>query len=136
MKQIKKVPFDYEYFKANPETKLETRDGQKTFLIGEKKIEGKYPLIFESVRFSCFPTTKNGKYDTSDNNSFLDVFMLLESKEEVRYTNVYADYAAGDLSNTLEDAIKGHGYGAKSVAKLTIVDGEIDFKNCETVHKY
>ena len=31
MTQIKRVPFDYEYFKQHPETKLETRDGQKTF---------------------------------------------------------------------------------------------------------
>ena len=133
MTQIKKVPFDYEYFKQHPETKLETGNGQQVFFIGEKKIEDKYPLIFESEIVPHFTTTLNGKYDTNRTNNFSDVFMLLEPKEEVGYANVYDDHIAG-IYDTLEKAIKSHVKSAKSVVEFIIVDGEI--VKCKTVHKY
>lgn len=136
MTQIKKVPFDYEYFKQHPETKLETRNGKVAYFIGEKKIEYKYPLIFENVSCHNFSTTLNGIYDRPDRDNILDIFMLIEVKEEIRYTNVHDGYYMCGVYNTLEEAIKYHAYGVKSVAKIVIVDGEIDFKKCETVHKY
>lgn len=136
MTQIKRVPFDYKYFKQHPETKLETKNGKVAHLIGEKKIGDKYPLVFESETVTHFSTTLNGKYDIrNDNNNFLDIFMLLEPKKEVRYYNVHDDYIAGHY-NSLDESIESHCDGAKSVAKLIIVDGKIDFKKSETVHKY
>jgi len=135
MTQIKRVQFDYEYFKSNPETKLETRSGFEARFIGEMKLYNiQYSLLFEHKE-GYYSTTLEGYYSDGDFNNIRDILMLLKSKEEVVYGNVHEDYIAG-IYDTLEDAIKGHGYGAKSVAKLTIVDGEIDFKNCETVHKY
>ena len=133
MTQIKKVPFDYEYFKANPETKLETRNGKQAFLIGEKKIKNEYPLVFESVSYSHFTTILNGKFEKTDSNNSLDIFMLLEPKEEVGYANVYDDHIAG-IYDTLEKAFKSHVKSAKSVVEFIIVDGEI--VKCKTVHKY
>lgn len=133
MTQIKKVPFDYEYFKSNPETKLETRNGKQAFLIGEKKIGDKYPLVFENETVTHFSTTLNGKYDKPDSDNILDIFMLLEPKEEVGYANVYDDHIAG-IYDTLEKAIKSHVKSAKSVVEFIIVDGEI--VKCKTVHKY
>lgn len=133
MTQIKRVPFDYEYFKQHPETKLETKRGKVAYLIGKKKIKHEYPLIFESETMFFFSTTLNGIYDTNDNNDYLDIFMLLESKEEVGYTNIYDDWVGASCAN-LEEAIDRHVDNARSVAKLTIVDGEI--VKCKTVHKY
>lgn len=131
----KKVPFDYEYFKQHPETKLETKRGKVAYLIGKKKIKHEYPLIFESETMFCFSTTLNGKYDTNNDNGndYLDIFMLLEPKEEVGYANVYDDHIAG-IYDTLEKAIKSHVKSAKSVVEFIIVDGEI--VKCKTVHKY
>ena len=133
MKQIKKVPFDYEYFKSNPETKLETRSGFEARFIGEMKLYNiQYSLLFEHKE-GYYSTTLEGYYSDGDFNNIRDIFMLIEAKEKVGYANVYDDHIAG-IYDTLEKAIKSHVKSAKSVAKITIVDGELI--KTETVYVY
>lgn len=63
---MKKVPFDYEYFKANPETQLVCRDESiepPVFLI-EKKVKNNYPLVFENKDGSIELYTYGGVYRT------------------------------------------------------------------------
>ena len=135
MTQIKRVPFDYEYFKQHPETKLETREGDEARFIGERKLyNNQYPLLFEHKDYH-YSTTIEGYYSDGDFNNIDDILMLIEAKEVIRYINVHDGFLSF-IYDTLEEAIKNHDYGTKSVAKLIIVDGEIDFKKCETVHKY
>lgn len=113
MTQIKRVPFDYEYFKKNPETKLETRKSEKARFIGETylKNDEDNKLVFET-KYSIFGTTIDGLFVVGNE---YDVFMLLEFKEVVLYSNIYDKYITH--YDTLEYAIKRHSCNAKSVAK-------------------
>ena len=135
MTQIKRVPFNYEYFKANPETNLETRGGEEARFIGETFLSNNEDckLAFETKNL-VYRTSIDGLFIISDEDEDEDdILMLIEAKEVIRYANVHDDYVFS-IYDTLEEAIKAHVKGAKSVAKLTIVDGEI--VKCETAHKY
>lgn len=135
MAQIKRVPFDYEYFKKHPETKLETREGEEARFIGETFIRNdeSAKLAFET-KISIYRTSIDGLFVVGNEDED-DIFMLIEAKEVIAYVNVYDDYSTS-IYDTLDEAIESQVKGAKSVAKLIIVDGEIDFNKCETVHKY
>ena len=136
---MKKVPFDYEFFKINPDTKLATRSGDEAIFISKAstcKAEHSV-LIFETNNL-IISTFINGNY-LKGKESPKDIFMLIEAKEVVKYFNVYDEDSFPSvisLQNTIKDAIAVSGTKAKSVVKLVFVDGEIDFKKCETVHKY
>lgn len=130
---MKKVQFDYEYFKQHPETKLETRDGSEARFIGKTAIceEEDSTFVFET-KDCILSTFVDGTY-VEGRISGEDILMLVESKEKIVYANVREDGITYDY-NSLDAALDSRGSRAKSVAKLTIVDGEIT--KCETVHKY
>jgi len=130
---MEKIQFYYEYFKQHPETKLETRDGDEVRFIGEASIceEEDSKLIFET-KHEILRTFVNGTY-VRIGESDEDIFMLLKFKETVVYANV-TDNGVFFVYSSLKAAIYNCSINAKSVAKLTIVDGEI--VKTETVHKY
>jgi len=130
---MKKVPFNYEYWEANPQTKLVTRCDREAVILGENPYNKEYPLI--GYINSVESWTKNGMYKSIGDESPYDLFMLQEVKEVVRYVNGYPTSFGSDYA-TKEGAIKQKCKDAVSIAKIVIIDGIIDFSKCETVHIY
>ena len=133
IKKYTKVPFNYEYFKSNPTTELETRDGEAVRFIGESILYNKpdFKLVFDS-EVGIISTNINGKYYGYVSNK-RDIFMLIEVKETVGYINVYND-RFGTSYNTLGEAIIMAKQSAISVAKIITVNGKMT--GFETVHIY
>ena len=134
IKKYTKVPFNYEYFKSNPNTELETRDGETVRFIGESVLYNmpNSKLIFDS-EIGIIPTSINGKYFEGEEN-VKDVFMLIEVKETVRYVNVYTNNTFGVTHNDLDEAIIMADRDAISVAKIITVNGKMT--GFETVYVY
>lgn len=132
IKKYTKVPFNYEYFKSNPNTELETRDGETVRFIGESVLynQPNSKLIFDS-EIGIIITSINGKYFEGEEN-VKDVFMLVEVKEIVGYVNVYNN-RLGVIYSNLDEAIMAE-QNAISVAKITSVNGKMT--GFETVHIY
>jgi len=130
---MKKVPFNYEFWKANPQTKLVTRDDQEAVILGENPNKDLQPLIGYVLYNECW--SKNGRY-TEFKESILDLFMLKEVEEVVMYINVYPTYTSQSFYDSIKIAIDNYGHKAISVAKIVTIDGIIDFTKCETVHTY
>jgi hypothetical protein len=130
---MKKVPFNYESWKANPQTKLVTRNGREAVTLGENPYNKEYPLI--GYINSVESWTKNGIYKSIGDESPYDLFMLQEVEEVVRYTNV-SNSILGYFRKTKEEVIQISNRNDISVAKIVIIDGIIDFSKCETVHTY
>ena len=133
IKKYTKVPFNYEYFKSNPNTELETRDGETVRFIGESVLYNmpNSKLIFDS-EIGIIITSINGKYFEGESNK-RDVFMLIEVKETVNYINVY-DNRFGVPHDDLDEAIIMADRDAISVAKITSVNGKMT--GFETVYIY
>ena len=133
IKNYTKVPFNYEYFKSNPTTELETRDGEAVRFIGESILYNKpdFKLVFDS-EVGIITTNINGKYHEYVSNK-RDIFMLVEVKETVCYVNVY-DNIFGAIHDNFDDAIMMAERNVISVAKITIVNGKMT--GFETVHIY
>lgn len=131
---MKKVPFNYEFWKANPQTKLVTRNDREAVILGENPNTEMYTLV--GYINSAEEWTIKGRYQSSENESSYDLFMLQEVKEVVVYANVYSAYASEADYISTDLAIENHVGGAISIAKIVIVDGIIDFTKCETVHTY
>jgi hypothetical protein len=129
----KKVPFNYKFWKANPQTKLVTRDDEEAVILGENPNNEEYPLI--GYVNSVESWTKNGMY-RSGNESSYDLFMLQQVKEVVSFRNTYLNYISLYEYESIEEAINNRRFDAISIAKIVIVDGIIDFTKCETVHIY
>ena len=134
IKKYTKVPFNYEYFKSNPNTELETRDGETVRFIGESVLYNRpnSKLIFDS-EVGIIITSINGKYFEGESNK-RDIFMLIEVKETVRYVNVYTNNTFGVTHNDLDEAIIMADRDAISVAKITSVNGKMT--GFETVYVY
>lgn len=133
IKKYTKVPFNYEYFKSNPNTELETRDGETVRFIGESVLYNRLnsKLIFDS-EVGIIITSINGKYFEGEEN-MKDVFMLIEVKETVGYVNVYNN-TFGVIHDNLDEAIIMAERNAISVAKIITVNGKMT--GFETVHIY
>ena len=134
IKKYTKVPFNYEYFKSNPNTELETRDGEVARFIGESVLynQPNSKLVFDS-EIGIIPTSINGKYFEGEEN-VKDVSMLIEVKETVRYVNVYTNNIFGVTHNDLDEAIIMADRDAISVAKIVTVNGKMT--GFETVYVY
>lgn len=135
---MKKVPFDYEYFKSNPDTQLVCRDENikpPIFLV-EKKIKGEdgYDLLFQNSDGAIVAYTSNGLYykNTEHRN---DLFMLVPSKEEVLYVNEYNE-GFGYYNKSIEDCKKLADEYSLRIVKFIKVDGLIDYSRTEIVHIY
>lgn len=79
---MKKIQFDYNYFKANPNTKLVCRNerlGTLIFLAEKKNIDN-YPLVFVNQNGIIERYTYEGLYLTNKEDQ-RDIFMLIFSKE-------------------------------------------------------
>lgn len=136
----KKIPFDYKHFKANPDTKLEYRNGDAAYFIGfnPMKIGTTYELLTSRDNGDTTMHWATGEYGVGKNEDYKDLLMLVEVPEPivmVAFGNVYED-CSNLCHNTLEEANRHRQLGAISVAKIVIVDGVIDLTQCETVHKY
>lgn len=132
-KKYTKEPFNYEYFKSNPNTELETRDGEAVRFIGESVLYNRFDfkLVFDSET-GIITTSINGKYHEYVSNK-RDIFMLIEVKEIVGYFNICNNWISLSY-NTLNSAIANHIKDAKSVAKITFVNGKMT--GFETVYVY
>ena len=133
IKKYTKVPFNYEYFKSNPNTELETRDGETVRFIGESVLYNmpNSKLIFDS-EVGIIITSINGKYFEGESYK-RDIFMLIEVKETVGYINVYNN-RLGIMHDDLDEAIIMAERNAISVAKITSVNGKMT--GFETVYVY
>ena len=134
IKKYTKVPFNYEYFKSNPNTELETRDGETVRFIGESVLYNmpNSKLIFDS-EVGIIITSINGKYFEGESYK-RDIFMLIEVKETVNYINVYTNNIFGVTHDDLDEAMKMADRDAISVAKITSVNGKMT--GFETVYVY
>jgi len=132
-KKYTKVPFNYEYFKSNPNTELETRDGEAVGFIGESVLYNKsnYKLVFDS-EVGIINTTIDGKYIEGEEH-MKDILMLIKVKETVDYANIYS-HGCGAIYDDLYDAIEMAERNAISVAKIITVNGKMT--GFETVHIY
>lgn len=133
IKKYTKVPFNYEYFKSNPNTELETRDGETVRFIGESVLynQPNSKLIFDS-EIGIIITSINGKYFEGEEN-VKDVFMLVEVKETVNYANIYS-HGCGAIYDDLDEAMEMAERSAISVAKIVTVNGKMT--GFETVYIY
>ena len=134
IKKYTKVPFNYEYFKSNPNTELETRDGETVRFIGESVLYNmpNSKLIFDS-EIGIIITSINGKYFEGESYK-RDIFMLIEVKETVNYINVYTNNTFGVTHDDLDEAMKMADRDTISVAKITSVNGKMT--GFETVYVY
>lgn len=132
-KKYTKEPFNYEYFKSNPNTELETKNSEAVRFIGESVLYNmpNSKLIFDS-EVGIIITSINGKYFEGEEN-VKDVFMLVEVKETVRYVNVYMNNTFGAMHDNLDEAIMAE-QDAISVAKIITVNGKMT--GFETVYVY
>lgn len=82
MDNIKKVPFDYKYFKNNPKTKLVTREGNEAIFLAETTLcqDESHKLLFDT-KTESIPTNIDGRF-IDDDSSIFDIFMLIGNKEE------------------------------------------------------
>lgn len=134
IKKYTKVPFNYEYFKSNPNTELETKNSESAVrFIGESVLYNRLnsKLIFDS-EVGIIITSINGKYFEGEEN-VKDIFMLVEVKETVGYVNVY-DNTFGVIHDNLDEAIIMAERNAISVAKIITVNGKMT--GFETVYIY
>jgi len=133
IKKYTKVPFNYEYFKSNPNTELETKNGEAVRFIGESVLYNmpNSKLIFDS-EVGIIITSINGKWFEGEPN-VKDIFMLIEVKETVNYVNVYNN-TFGVTHDDLDEAIIMAERNAISVAKIVTVNGKMT--GFETVYVY
>lgn len=136
----KKVPFDYEYFKAHPETELVDRRGKKAFFIGENKFgKDSSKLVFGDEDGATSTNSLSGEFREGAEKPY-DVFMLIDAPEpkvEEWFLNIYPNVQNATAQTSIEKCISfGCNHNAISVFKLVIVDGIVDKEQSETVHIY
>ena len=132
---MKKVPFNYDYFKANPDTKLVCRDEklEPPHFIGARKDFKLF--LFEDEDTTIYHVDKDG-FMNKNYPCPKDICMLVPSKEEeVLYANEYPTWV-GYTNDSINDCKGLQCYGALRIVKLVKVDGLIDFTRTEVVHEY
>lgn len=133
---MKKIPFDYEYFKLRPDTKLVTRDDRKVTFVGiAPDLTLHYPVVvFIKGHRSTSVISLEGKQLSGKHAVDADVFMLVEPKIEKYYRNEYFSYAS-HLFESVKAAIDGNTtVSAHSVTELTVTDGKVT--DVKTIHRY
>ena len=129
----KKIPFNYEIWKANPSVKLVTRDGRDAVVLGENPNVHSYPLIGYAVDYNAY-WGKDGSYSGAAIHD-LDLFYFVEVEEKVVYQNLYKN-ESGSYRDTIEEVNKNATKNRLAIAKHILVDGIPDYSRSEIVQRF
>lgn len=132
-----KIPFDYARWKAGDYVRLETRDGREVLQgIETMQDDPLFPLRFEIKDDKGFTRfTKSGTFyaEIRKQEIGIDIFMIVEQKEIVKYCNVYENLELSSNYDTIEEC-KSANVNCISISKITFINNEP--VSIEMVYKY